>query len=63
MAKKVAANLLHGSNFSRSWVLEAVLESALEEAFESGGASIDPRIEGLFGTCPLYPDYWACCII
>ena len=49
MAKEMAINLLRGSIFTRSLILEAVLESALEVAFESGGASIDPRIVGIFG--------------
>ena len=56
MAKEMAASLLRNPNFSRSWVLEAVLETALEE-FQSGSAPADPRIEELFGTCPLYPDF------
>ena len=36
----------------QSWVLDAVLHTALEEAGRPGGF-VDPRLEGIYGAYPL----------
>ena len=46
--------IFQGMSMGQSWVLDAVLHSALEEADTPGGF-VDPRIEGIYGAYPLPP--------